>query len=699
LAKLETLTEASAAPEDAARVTLKRKLARRKPSRAKGVLARTRLAAYDAIEDMAQASLGPLEVMDEAAMETASLLTEEGLEVTEEASEEALGDEKLLEGVVEEVVAEELVVETVAPSQVEEEPSALAGLEGIQSDTLAVWLRSEAEVADEASAEALSALEMREACRDRLLQLVKLAEDQYRLLSLKQVHRFLPAEMLSEGFSFETVLTSLASLKITVLEEAAFETELARQEASATEGATDVADDPVRAYLRQIGHVPLLTREEEVALFKQIEKAQSTAIRLFHTLPIAPRLYARMLGALEQGAVRFDGVVSDQYEGVRDQYLAAMMPMVQDLEQLACELAEGYAAVVATGDEEGSQAQAHVRALSRKVRDVCKGLMFKPSILGELCKRAEEEFYLPYKALQQDLRRLKRQGESKRKHQNLANLAQKMAAHEARLGMPAKLFMKTFDGLRLVVREEEKARLAVVEANLRLVISIVKRYINRGLPFLDLIQEGNAGLMRAVEKFEYRRGYKFSTYATWWIRQAASRALADQGRMIRLPVHIVERLSRMTRAQKQLTQALGREPTPAEVADQVGLSEQAVRELYAYTHRTVSMDQPLTGKDGEDGATIGSFIPGEGARPEEETGQKLLRERLCEILSRVLTLREYKVLTYRFGLEDGNVHTLETIGSYLRVTRERIRQIEKDALRKLRYTSHISLLKEYFESL
>ncbi|WP_207640164.1 RNA polymerase sigma factor RpoD [Desulfofundulus thermocisternus] len=271
---------------------------------------------------------------------------------------------------------------------------------------------------------------------------------------------------------------------------------------------------------------------------------------------------------------------------------------------------------------------------------------------------------------------------------------------------PVRMYLKEIGRIPLLTPEEEielakrieqgdeEAKRRLAEANLRLVVSIAKRYVGRGMLFLDLIQEGNLGLIKAVEKFDYRKGYKFSTYATWWIRQAITRAIADQARTIRIPVHMVETINKLIRVSRQLLQELGREPTPEEIAKEMGISEEKVREIMKIAQEPVSLETPI---GEEEDSHLGDFIEDQDARaPAEEASYTLLREQLEEVL-KTLTDREQKVLRLRFGLDDGRARTLEEVGQKFGVTRERIRQIEAKTLRKLRHPSRSKKLKDYLD--
>ncbi|MGX7108550.1 RNA polymerase sigma factor RpoD [Facklamia miroungae] len=292
------------------------------------------------------------------------------------------------------------------------------------------------------------------------------------------------------------------------------------------------------------------------------------------------------------------------------------------------------------------------------------------------------------------------------KPEEILTAAQQVAASKIKVADPVRMYLKEIGRVDLLNAEEEVelakrildgdelAKQELAEANLRLVVSIAKRYVGRGMSFLDLIQEGNMGLMKAVEKFDHTKGFKFSTYATWWIRQAITRAIADQARTIRIPVHMVETINKLVRVQRQLLQDLGREPTPEEIGAEMDLPTEKVRDILKIAQEPVSLETPI---GEEDDSHLGDFIEDEGAlSPEDHTASALLREQLEDVLD-TLTDREENVLRLRFGLDDGNIRTLEQVGKVFGVTRERIRQIEAKALRKLRHPSRSKQLKDFIE--
>ena len=574
-------------------------------------------------------------------------------------------------------------------ANLDEHEAAFAGLAG-ESGLRAVFNQSEADAQKARALEDLDALEEREECRDRVKQLVALAEKQNRVLSLDQVNQYLPKEIIRDT-EIELYLNIMSAMSIRVVAAEDFEAAVEEQgEASAAR--VDYIDDPIRMYLHQMGQVSLLTREQEVEICKRIEKSESIIVSCFNRLPVAPRLYAYVLEGLDVGRERFDRVVTDKYNNSRDHYVEVMRPEQDVLKAMADELAAAYAALEAVDPKNTkalAAAQAHLEELCVAMREKYESLQFKQKMLETICSYAEERYFRPYKELLIRQRKLNRQGRSKKRDQKLKDLEVEKKKVEETFGMPATEFIKRFEELRAALRDGAQARKEMVEANLRLVISIVKKYMNRGLSFLDLIQEGNTGLMKAVEKFEYKRGYKFSTYATWWIRQAATRAIADQARTIRIPVHMIETINKLLRVQKKLLQQLGREPTPEETADEMGVPVERVRLVSRMAQQPISLQSPVG--DGDD-AHFGDFIEDKSSeRPEDVAGHTLMRERLREVLYS-LNPREREVLDFRFGLTDGYSRTLEEVGKMFNVTRERIRQIEAKALRKLRHPSRLRKL-------
>ena len=398
--------------------------------------------------------------------------------------------------------------------------------------------------------------------------------------------------------------------------------------AKSADRTTDEADEnALRIYMRQMGRAELLRPEQEETLFRAIEAAEQACREIFCRFPFAPELCRRALDRVEDMSDRFDRMVSDRFGGNREKYM-------ERLPEFRAALAEAKPG----------------RSLQICLERMC---LSQKTVEG-LCDEAEAEF-------------------------------------GALTGLDETAAGAAFAELKAARRRAEAARGEIIEANLRLVVSVVKNFRNRGLEFLDLIQEGNGGLMRAVEKFEYRRGYRFSTYATWWIRQAAARAIADQARTIRLPVHVSENMSVLMRTKRELLQALGREPTDAELSKASGIGLRGVRQLRELAPHPVSLQAQV----GTDDACIGDFIADATVvSPSQSTEQHLLQEQMESVLA-TLGNREQAVLRYRFGLDDGTCRTLEEIGRALDVTRERVRQIESNALRKLRHPSRMRILREY----
>ena len=477
-----------------------------------------------------------------------------------------------------------------------------------------------------------------------------------------EINRILPQQLV-DAVETEQYLKILEQLGVHVIKEEDVASWLS-EKAGERRQEPECTGDSIRMYMRQMGQAELLSPEEEWQIFKRIENARCECRRIFNRFAFAPKMYAGVLDKLEGQNIRFDHVVSDKYEFDRETYAGSIPALRRELN----------------------------RAKSPRQNEAClKRLFYSQRILEELYAQADETMFLPYRRLVRDLVGLQSVRASKKRDDRIAKVRGAMAEFEEQFGVPGEEFVEDFSRLRTALREGQDARTRVIEANLRLVVSIVKRYMNRGLSLLDLIQEGNTGLMKSVEKFEYRRGYKFSTYATWWIRQAATRAIADQSRTIRIPVHMVETIHKVVREEKRLLHRLGREPTESELGQACGMRAQEVLSVKRMAQRPVS----LQSKVGDDDACYGDFIPDTtSVDPFQATEGHFLREQLEAVLE-TLGEREREVIDYRFGLSDGFSRTLEEVGQFFNVTRERVRQIEAKALRKLRHPKRICMLREY----
>lgn len=529
---------------------------------------------------------------------------------------------------------------------------------------------------------------------DSLKTLINLAESQ-GYLTFDDINKHLSPEMINaEGI--EACLRILKSMDIEVFESTDGDRykKFDKKKAGSKTSRVDI-DDPIRMYLHQMGQVPLLTREKEVEICKRIEEAEFNVRTIFNKFGFAPDMYMEVLAHLENSEERFDRVVIDKVVESRDQYIEQMVDFKKSVMAISEALHSSY---VPSNHNLSPAAFKKKQKLFEKHRDkavdVYASLHFKQKVIETMAADADRK-YRSVHELVRKLEELKARRKSKKRDEEIASVQAKLDAYELEFLMPVDELSKSLKELGKWMRRGQKARTEMVEANLRLVISIVKKYMNRGLSFLDLIQEGNTGLMKAVEKFEYRRGYKFSTYATWWIRQAATRAIADQARTIRIPVHMIETINKLLRVQKKLVQELGREPTPEEAAEEMDMPVERVRAVYKMAQQPISLQAPVG--DGDD-AYFGDFIEDKTAdNPSEMTAYSILRDRLKIVLS-TLTEREQAVLDYRFGLTDGYSRTLEEVGKKFDVTRERIRQIEAKALRKLRHPTRLKKLEGFLES-
>jgi RNA polymerase primary sigma factor len=471
-------------------------------------------------------------------------------------------------------------------------------------------------------------------------------------------------------------------------------------------------NDPVRMYLREMGTVPLLTREGEVAIAKRIERGELIAMKaLSHSeLIVGPLLEvaadvaaARDTTFLGENlpAVGEGGPPSAEDEGDtikrRDQVRLALA----DLDRLEKERAKAEKVLGRFKSQTTPRYRAAVHLVKRfrvQMAKVIREMPYTPyqrEHLARLLTKAHERVM----GLNRRRRKLEEQAKATRSEQRKKNylrqlreVKKEIVDFEDQVGLPIDEIKDTFHRYHVGHREAERAKAELIEANLRLVVSIAKKYTNRGLQFLDLIQEGNIGLMKAVDKFEWRRGYKFSTYATWWIRQAITRAIADQARTIRIPVHMVETINKLVRTSRQLVQELGREPTPDEIGERLGMPVSKVRKVLKIAQEPVSLETPI---GEEEDSHLGDFIEDRGAESPLQAVINLNRMEQAGKVLRTLSPREEEVLKMRFGLGDGSEHTLEEVGKKFAVTRERIRQIESKALRKLRHPSRSRMLEAF----